>query len=73
MSLSAEAELAQVFNNTKVAIPIYRTLEEMDHTQQGPTFLKTDNKTSEGFVKSSIRQKHSKAWDMSFHWIKDCI
>ena len=73
MSSTVEAETDQVFNNTRAAIPIRRTLKEIHHPQQGPTYLKTDNKTSEGFTKSTIRKKHSKAWDMSFHWIKDCM
>ena len=54
MSSAAEAETAQVFNNTRVAIPIRRTLEEMNHSRKGPTYLKTDNQLSEGFAKSTI-------------------
>ena len=55
MSSAAEPETAQVFNNKRAAIPICRTLEEIRHLQQVPAYLKTDNKTSEGFAKSTIR------------------
>ena len=54
MSSAAKAETARVFNNTRAAIPIRRTLEEMCHPQQGSTFLKYDNKTSESLEKSTI-------------------
>jgi len=54
MSSAAEAETAQVFNNTRAAIPIYRTVEEMNHSQKNPTFLKTDNKTPDFFAKSTV-------------------
>ena len=73
ISLAAEAETAQVLNNTRAAISIRRTLEEMNHSQKRPTYLKTHNKTSEGFAKSTIRKTHSKAWGMIFHWIRHCI
>ena len=71
MTSAAEADTAQDYNNIKSFIPIHRTLTEMNHDKCGPTPLKTDNKTTEGFEKSSIYQKHYKAWGMKFHKIKD--
>ena len=73
MTSAAEAKTTQFYNNIKSAIPIHRTLTKMIHNQYGPTPLKADNKTPEGFIKFTIPKNHSKSWDMKFHRMKDFI
>ena len=38
---------------------------------QPPTPLNSDNSTALRFIKSNIRQKKSKSWDMRFNWLRD--
>ena len=38
---------------------------------QPVTPLKTDNLTTEGFVKSGIKPNFSKTWDIKWHWLTD--
>ena len=72
ISSAAKAETGTLFHNGKVAIPIRTTLHEMGHPQ-GPTYVKIDNSTTNGFVYSNIKPKRSKAWDMRYHWLKDKV
>ena len=70
MSSAAEAEVGALYMNTKEVIPIRRCLEDLGHAQP-PTPIKTDNTTALGIVKGTIKQKRSKAFDMSMYWLKD--
>jgi len=45
-------------------------LEKLNHTQL-PTPLKIDNFTKDSFVHKNIHQKHSKSWDMRYHWLHE--
>ena len=38
---------------------------------QPPTPMEVDNETAFGFLKSTMKQKHSKAIDMRFYWVRD--
>ena len=67
---SAEAEVAGVFHNAQVAIPIRHLLTSLGHTQP-PTTITTDNTTVASFVTDNITQKRSKSWDMRFYWLRD--
>ena len=67
---AAEAETGALFHNAREAIPIRQTLIAMGHPQP-PTPLKTDNTTALSFIKSNIRQKKSKSWDMRYNWLRD--
>jgi hypothetical protein len=69
---AAEAEVAGVFHNTQMAIPIRRMLEKLNHIQP-PTPIKTDNSTATGFIYDNIHQKRSKSWDMRYYWLRDRI
>ena len=68
---AAEAETHGVFHYAKRTIPIIHTLTQMNHLQDGPTPLRTDNSTSHGFVHNNIQMKKSKSWDMELHWLRD--
>ena len=70
VSLSAEAEVAGIFHNAGVALPIWHILEELNHPQR-PTLLKTDDSTATVFVYDNIHQKRSKSWLMRYHWLRD--
>ena len=60
VSSSAECEIAGLFYNAQMAIPIRYMLEKLNHTQP-PRPLKTDNSTTDGFIHKNIHQKHSKS------------
>ena len=65
---SAGAEIAGIFHNAQVGIPIRRLLESLGHPQP-PRALVTDNPTVAGFANDNITQKRSKSWDMRFYWL----
>jgi hypothetical protein len=48
------------------------TLEELGHPQP-PTSLQTDNTTSTGYSNGTITQKHTRAMDIRFYWVKDRV
>ena len=60
LSSSAESEVAGIYHNAGMAIPIRHILKALNHPQP-PTPLKTDNSTATGFVYDNIHQKRSKA------------
>jgi hypothetical protein len=70
ISSAAEAEYAALFENGKAGILERTTLEELGH-KQGPTRIITDNSTACGIANNSVKQQHSHAMDMQFHWIRD--
>ena len=65
-----ETELDATFYNAKEALPLRVTLTEMGHPQL-PTPMEVDNETAIRFLKSTMKQKRSKAIDMRFYWIRD--
>ena len=72
VSSAAEAEVAGVFHNSQIAIPIRTLLHALDHPQP-PTPVQTDNSTAFGFIYDNIHQKRSKSWDMRYYWLRDRI
>jgi hypothetical protein len=69
VSSVAEAEFGALFVNAKEGTVTRTTLTEMGHTQDA-TELKTDKTTSDGIINNTVQQKHSKAMDMRFYWVK---
>jgi hypothetical protein len=47
-------------------------LEELGH-KQPPTPMEKDNTTATGYSKGTIKQKHTKAMEIRFYWIKDPV
>ena len=45
-------------------------LQTLNHPQP-PTQIKTDNSIANDFVSKNLKQKRSKYWDMSYHWLRD--
>jgi len=70
VSSAAEAETNGLFHNAREAIPIRQMLIGMGHPQP-PTPIKTDNSTALSFIRSNIKQKKSKSWDMHLNWLRD--
>ena len=70
VSSAAEAEVAGIFHNAGMAIPLRHILESLKHPQP-PTPLKTDNSTATGFIYDNIHQRRSKSWDMRYYWLRD--
>ena len=40
---------------------------------QPPTPMQVDNSINKGFASQTIKQKRSKAIDMRFYWVQDCV
>ena len=70
VSSAFEIEVAAIYNNAKDACPLRQTLIELGHPQP-PTPIQTDNATANGFANDNIKQRHSRAIDMRFYWVKD--
>ena len=70
VSSAEEAEVAGVYHNAGMALPIRHFLQCLHHPQP-PTPIKTDNSTATGFIYDNIHQKRSKAWDMRYYWLRD--
>lgn len=56
VSSAAKAEVAGVYHNAGMAIPIQRCLEALNHPQP-PMLIKTNNSTATGFVYNNIHKK----------------
>jgi hypothetical protein len=69
MSLAAEAELGTFFINTKMAVSMQCTLEEMGHPQTC-TPIQTKHLTAHALLTNKILPKALKAMDMQFHWLR---
>lgn len=72
MSSGAEAEIGGLFINSREAVPLRTTLQELGYPQP-PTTIITANSTASGIVNDTIKQRRSKAIDMRFYWVKDRI
>jgi hypothetical protein len=68
----SESEVGACFHNAQSGAPLRVTLTELGHTQP-PTPLRPYNSTTFGFLNEAIKQKHSKAMDMRFHWLTDRV
>ena len=69
MASASEDKLAAMFYNSREAIPMQITLEEMGHLQP-PTNVSVDNSTAHGLTQVTMIPKKFKAIDMRFHWLK---
>ena len=70
MASAAEAEVAALYMNARLAVSIRIALIELGHPQPA-TKIKTDNTTADGIINGTIKQHRSKAIDMRFYWLKD--
>ena len=65
MASASEAKLAAMFYNSREAIPMQITLEEMGHLQP-PTNVSVDNSTAHGLTQGTMIPKKSKAMALCF-------
>ena len=72
MTSATEAETGTLHHNGIYSFPIQITLTDLKHPQ-GLTYFRTDINTAKGFLKSTIRKKRSKSWNMKYHLIKHKI
>ena len=70
VSLAAEIETGNVFHNYQIVIMVRNILNTLGYKQQ-PTVVKTINSTASSFVNNLLKQKHSKSWDVKFHWLRE--
>ena len=71
-SQTLRCELGTPFHNAKDAEALRSTLEDMGNTQP-PTPITTDNKCASGIANETVKQRRSKAIDMRYYWVCDCI
>jgi hypothetical protein len=72
LSSATEAETGALFYNTKDAAPLRIPLPEMGHPQPASP-IQTDNACASGIVNNTVKQRRSKAMDMWYYWVCDCI
>jgi hypothetical protein len=72
LSSAAKAELGALFHNSKEACPLQIALTEMGHPQNA-TSLSTNNSTAARISNSTVKQRQSKAMDMHYYWVHDCM
>ena len=74
VSSAAEAKTAGIYHGAREAVPMIDALIKMGHSQDPKgVLITTDNSTEHGILTSTMRAKLSKAYDMSYHWIKERI
>eukprot|EP00957_Ditylum_brightwellii_P144267 10991350-Ditylum_brightwellii.AAC.1 len=69
---AAEAEYGGLFHNNQTSVNLHYILTALDHIQK-QTKIKTDSKTANSFVHASMYIKHSKSWDMQYHWLRGAV
>ena len=72
LSSATKAKLGALFHNVKEAEAIRAVLRDLGHPQP-PTPLQTDNKGAACIANYCIKQKRSKAVDMRYYWVRDCV
>jgi hypothetical protein len=72
VSSAAKAVFGALFYNGKKAAWLTTTLNNMGHPQP-PTPIQTGNSCAAGISSNTVNQRRSKAIDMRFYWIKDCV
>ena len=72
MSSVSEAKIGALYMNAKHDVPMPAALAELGHPQP-PTLVPTDNSTTNGIINFTIWQNRSKAINMRFYWLRDCV
>jgi len=69
---ATEAKAGALYLNYQEGVPIRNCLEYLGHPQPPEgTPIQTDNTTAVGLAHDTLKQKHSKAFDMQFFWVRD--
>ena len=72
VAAATEAEYGTAFVNTKQTAPLRITLNDLRHPQ-APTLMFIDNKAAVGIANETVTQRHSKAMDMRYHFVRDRV
>ena len=72
VSSATEAEYGAAFTNAKQNASLRNILDDMGHAQK-PTIMYIDNVAAEGIANDTVTQRHSKAMDMRFHFVRDRV
>ena len=72
VSSATEAEYGAAYLNSKQVAPLRGLLGDMGYTQE-PTIMYIDNKAAADIANDSVTQRHSKAMDMRFHFVRDRV
>ena len=67
-----EVKIVTLYINAQCNMEFQTILTNIGHPQPSKV-LYTDSKTACGIVTSTMKQKQSKAIDMRFNWLRDCI
>ena len=69
MASAAKAEIAALFLNAQLEIPLCIAITKMGHPQPAIK-IETDNIIANRFVNSTTRQNKTKSVEMRFNWLK---
>mgnify|MGYP006206904129 CR=1 FL=1 len=73
MAAASEAEIGALFHNGQETVHFRQILHEIGRPQNQATPITTDNSTADGFANKRTKIKRSKAIDMRFYWVQDCV
>jgi hypothetical protein len=73
MAAVSEAEIRALFHNGQETVHFQQILHEIGCPQAQATPITTDNSTADGFANKHSKIKQSKALDMRFYWVQDCV
>jgi hypothetical protein len=71
-SLRRRSRVRSTIHRRKHAAGLRTILADLGYPQP-PTTILCDNTTAIGLANDNIKMKRSKAIDMRFHWIRDCV
>jgi hypothetical protein len=72
LASATEAEVGAYFHNAQDATTLRTALEFMGWPQPA-TPIQTDNSCADGIINDTVKQRHSKAIDMHFYWVRDRV
>ena len=72
MLSTAKAELGTLYIYAKQSTPLHQMLCKLGHPQS-PMPIQTDNSMAYGIIINKIIPKGTKAMDMQFHWLHNCM
>ena len=72
VTAATEAEYGAAYTNAKQIATLRGILHDLGHPQ-APTLMVIDNKAAEGIANDTVTQRHSKAMDMRFHFVRDRV
>ena len=72
MSSTTKAEDGGLFHNAKDGVMLRITLAKMGHPQLTNP-IQTDSSNATGTANRNVKQRKSKAMNVQFYWVQDCV